>query len=369
MSTYDPEERRETALAARLVARIRREGPMPVDEFMRACLYDPQHGYYVTRRPIGAQGDFVTAPEISQVFGELLGLWCVVVWQQLGAPSRFDLVEYGPGRGTLMSDALRAAGRVPAFIEAARVRLVEVSPTLREVQRATLRQVPTEISWHPRLPPDREPGPVIAIANEVLDAEVVLQVTRGGANTSGDVRCVGVDQHERLQFYMVDTAGRLLPDRPADIVETRVLHPLVAEDLAGITELAALLIDYGDTASDRRGSTLQAVRNHRYEHPLTSPGEADLTAQVDFGRLAQQCRGVGLEVDGPITQAELLGALGIAQRASRLMAANPVRAADIEAGVARLMSPTGMGAQFKAIGLRTAKVPLLPGFPPRRAAA
>ena len=359
MMDYDPEARRDTPLALKLKERIRREGPITVAQYMDACLQDPDYGYYVKQPAIGAKADFVTAPEISQVFGELIGLWCAVVWQQMGCPTPFDLVEYGPGRGTMMADALRALAKAPDCLAAARVKLVEVSPALRKIQQTTLRSAPGDITWHAALHGAAEPRRAIVLANEVIDAQPVEQRVDSNGTLHG--RCLVLDGNGMLQFCVRSPEG-MMPDQPDDLSEVRELHSLISHDLAGLPAVAALIFDYGHLRSVA-GDTLQAVRSHRFEHPLTSPGEADLTAQVDFEHLAGQCRNAGFAIDGPITQGEFLAALGIAERASRLMTANPQRAGEIEAGVARLMSPTGMGTLFKAIGLRSPDLPPLPGFP------
>lgn len=351
MTSYDPAHRRDTPLALRLKARIEREGPLSVKDYMHTCLLDPEHGYYRVRPVLGRGGDFVTAPEISQVFGELIGLWCAVVWQQMGRPRPFDLIEYGPGRGNLMADALRALRAVPDCLAALRVRLVEVSPALQRIQRQTLGGLPLEISWHTSLRAELEPRPSILLANEVLDAQPAEQtVVRDGVEGR---RIITVGESGHLEFSTSDDTST--------ISERRSLHDSVAVDMAGLPLAAAVFIDYGH-ARTIGGDTLQAVREHRFEHPLCSPGEADLTCQVDFERFAAQCGAAGFAVDGPVTQGELLGALGIIQRASRLMAANPSLAHQLEAGVARLMSPTGMGTGFKAIGVRSRELPPLPGF-------
>lgn len=365
-AAYDPEKRRDTPLAARLRAQIRREGPITVRDYMRTCCCDPSHGYYVARPAIGAAGDFVTAPEMSQVFGELIGLWAAVVWQRMGSPSRFNLVELGPGRGTLMSDALRASRRVPGFLDAAELHLVEVSPELRRRQAETLREGGCTPSWHWHL--TQVPvAPSIVIGNELVDALPVEQYVRQACGWRR--RAVCLDAADRLVFG-VDASGPgyfprgAPPDaRPGDIVEHRMTMDLAfgLSRLAAAGPLACLLIDYGHVGP-APGDTLQAVRGHAFEHPLTSPGEADLTAQVEFASLAANALSFDLAVDGPVTQGELLGSLGIMQRTSRLMAANPSRAAEIEASVARVMSPTGMGTRFKAIGIRSRLLPSLPGL-------
>lgn len=343
---YDPEARRDTPLAIKLKDRIRRDGPIPVAEYMSACLQDPEHGYYIKQSVIGREGDFITAPEISQVFGELVGLWSAVVWQQMGSPARLNVVEMGPGRGTLLRDALRAACKVPNFIDALDVHLVESNERLIPMQRKTLESASSTLRWHASS--QTVPvGPAIFIANEFLDTASVQQ------SSDGTKRCVTLDRNGRLVFE--PTNG---------VIEESQDHTALTTDLASRASgapLAALFIDYGylETAA---GETLQALRGHAPEHPLCSPGEADLTVHVDFAAFAAAIPRRTLAIDGPITQGEFFGRLGIVERASRLMHANPAKAAEIELGVARLIAAQGMGSQFKVIGLRSAHLPCLPGF-------
>lgn len=365
--SYDPDFRRDTPLALKLKDRIRRDGPIPVSAYMQACLYDPEHGYYVKQTAIGADGDFITAPEISQIFGELIGLWCAVVWQQMGSPEYINLIELGPGRGTLMSDALRATQRVPGFHGALHVQLFESNETLEAAQKARLVTTPVPAVWKRDLAtlPLSLDHPSIVIGNEFLDTFPASQrlVVDGVSKDRG----VGLDGEGRLVFVVLGAE-----DRTHDPVEGAVFED---QDFTFITQIrrglrtypaAMLFIDYGGTTPGPH-ETLQAVRAHRYEHPLTSPGEADLTLQVRFDTIAALACTADpgtpeLAVDGPVTQAEFLGRLGIVERASRLMSANPERAGEIEMGVARLMAPNGMGTRFKAIGLRSTGLPILPGF-------
>ncbi len=366
---YDPALRRDTPLASKLKERIRRDGPLSVAGYMRACLQDPDHGYYVRHQAIGREGDFITAPEISQVFGELIGLWCAVVWQQMGSPATVDLVELGPGRGTLMRDALRAARVLPGFLAAAEIHLVETNARLREQQAATLAGTAVRVSWHERIDAASRPAvPAIVIANEFLDTSPVEQsVFAGGAWLR---RGVGLDAAGHLEFTTLGKETLPIPaglDTAQDgaIFEQATEGPSLASELRGLTgaaPLAALFIDYGH-AGPLLGDTLQAVRSHRAEHPLTSPGEADLTAQVDFSAFARHCGAAGLAVDSPVPQAVFLASLGILERASRLMARNPDKAHGIETGVARLVSVPGMGDRFKALAVRSPGLPPLPGFP------
>ncbi len=372
--TYDPEARRDTPLALKLKERIRREGPITVAEYMRACLHDPEHGYYRRMPAIGAAGDFVTAPEISQVFGELIGLWCAVVWQQMGAPEVVHLVELGPGRGTMMRDALRAARVLPGFREAVRVHLVESNATLREVQRETLAASGVPVSWSRELSEIEDAIPpsgsgTIVVGNEYLDALAIEQsIFRSGIWRD---RCVGLDTAGRLVYCEGAQLDGFKPlwretriAQDGDIEERCPEFLIVSMDLARIAAkgpLVALFIDYGH-AGPAAGETLQAVLAHAPVSPLLAPGESDLTAHVDFALLAGICMDAGL-VDGPVTQAEFLGSLGIVERASRLMAANPAKAGEIETGVARLIAPNARGSRFKAIGIRSLDLPPLPGFP------
>jgi NADH dehydrogenase [ubiquinone] 1 alpha subcomplex assembly factor 7 len=393
---------REGSLLAKLRERIRRSGPIPIDQYMAACAADPEHGYWRKADSIGAAGDFITAPEISQVFGELIGLWCVMAWQALGEPPLLRLIELGPGRGTLMRDALRAARTVPRFLAAARVHLVEASETLREVQRGVLPPPlwgrageggiaehqppgrpspltpphvvsktrlrhdgegnPPAVSWHEAL--DQVPdGPAIVIANEFLDALPIRQLVYDKTGWCERVIDLAPDGSLRFAFGSsvpaLDAGGA--PLAIGTIVESRPAEDELLAALAARKDpFAALFIDYGP-AADTAGDTLQAVRRHAYVDPLTEPGAADLTAHVQFAHFAAKARGAGLAADGPIAQAQFLGALGIAERAARLMAANPDLAGSIEAGVQRLMSPTGMGQLFKAMLVRSPALP--PQFP------
>jgi SAM-dependent MidA family methyltransferase len=354
-------------LALALKECIRRDGPMPVQDYMARCLWDEAHGYYRRQPVLGGAGDFITAAEISQVFGELIGVWAGVVWQGVfNAPETITLAEYGPGRGTMMRDALRAARVVPGFADAARIHLVEASAALADIQAATLADFRAGTTWGTDLD-DFEP-PAIIFANEFLDSWPVAQwmKTPEGWNVKGVV----LDAHGELKFAPIEgdcpreAFEALLPDAPpGSVVETQRLDRL-ATALQTLTQrgpIAMLIIDYGHTTPSA-GDTLQAVRAHAYESPLASPGEADLTVHVNFYDLASTLHRAGLALDGPVTQAEFLGSLGIVERASRLMSANPKLAGEIETGVARLLAPNGMGSRFKVLGARSPELPPLPGF-------
>lgn len=367
--TYDPELRRDTPLALKLREDIRDNGPISVADYMSRCLWDDAHGYYATQEHvIGAAGDFITSADISQIFGEIIGLWSAIVWQEvMGSPSRVTLTEYGPGRGTMMRDALRAARVVPGFRAAASAHLVEMSPVLAALQRATLGQSPFTITWGHNLVGFAPPA--IIVANEFVDAWPVSQWVRSDGRWKA--RGVGLNAAGGLSFCLLDDTPEhappawLSPHNASDgtIVESHRIE-LLAQAFKSLSEagpIAVLLIDYGYT-SPFEGDTLQAVRGHAYESPLTSPGEADLSAHVNFFELATALHTSGLSLDGPVTQAEFLGALGAVERASRLMAANRDRAAEIESGVARLLAPNGMGTRFKVLGVRSSNLGPLPGF-------
>jgi SAM-dependent MidA family methyltransferase len=363
-----PAETASEELRAELAERIRRDGPLAVDRFMQACLDHPVHGYWRKPNIIGAGGDFVTAPEISQVFGELIGLWCAVVWQAMGRPAPVRLVELGPGRGTLMRDALRAARVLPGFVGAAFVHLVEVSAPLRRVQGETLlsgqkgRALAARLAWHEAM--DEVPaGPAIVIANEFLDALPIRQLVCRRQVWHERVVALGPDGHFGFEAGdAVDFASTAPPPGEGAIVELRAGEEQLLATLAARAEpLAALFIDYG-TAAEAFGDTLQAVRGHAYTDPLAEPGAADVTAHVHFAALALKARAAGLAADGPLTQAEFLGRLGIVERTARLMAANPARAGEIEAATQRLMSPAGMGQLFKAMAVRSPALPVPPPF-------
>ena len=364
-------------LLTRLRERIRRGGPIAVDQFMQICVADPEHGYWQRSGTIGADGDFITAPEISQVFGELIGLWCAATWASMGEPKPLRLVELGPGRGTLMRDVLRAGRALPGFLEAASVHLVEIGAALRDAQRATLatplpsargnspsprllrgegiRRVPS-MHWHESLAqvPD---GPAIVVANEFLDALPIRQlVFAGGAWRE---RVIDLDAAGGLLFGVGATVAFEGHAQPAegDFAELRAGEEELLSALAArAAPLVALFIDYGP-AEPAWGDTLQAVRRHRYVDPLATPGLADLTAHVRFAGFAAKARDAGLAADGPMVQAEFLGRLGVAERASRLIAANPATAGAIEQSVQRLLSPTGMGQLFKVMAVRSRTLP------------
>ncbi|MFA6264975.1 MAG: SAM-dependent methyltransferase [Pseudolabrys sp.] len=336
--------------------RIAAAGPMPVSQYMGMCLSDPQHGYYITRDPLGARGDFITAPEVSQMFGELIGIWMSAVWKQIGAPEQVRVVELGPGRGTLMKDAMRAAQVVPAFRQAVVIDLVEISPVLREQQRLALQPHGIPTNWYASIN-DVPDGPAIVIANEFFDALPVSQAVK--LETGWHERCVGIGDDGRLAFVLGPEPMRhldvLLPqaarEAPVDsIFEWRADTAAVDLGRRVAKGGAALVIDYGHSRTDF-GDTLQAVGSHAYADPLIEPGQIDLTAHVDFEPLARVIEAMGAKAYGPITQSLLLRRLGIETRATTLKAkATRAQAAEVDLALARLIGigRTGMGELFKA---------------------
>jgi SAM-dependent MidA family methyltransferase len=358
-------------LDAEIRRRIEAAGPMPVGQYMSLCLTHPDYGYYVARDPIGAQGDFTTAPEISQMFGELVGLWAAAVWHQMGEPPLLHLVELGPGRGTMMLDALRAAHAAPQFRAALHVHLVEISPALMKRQQQALHGVGVPVEWHRALEETPE-GPTIIVANEFFDALPVQQAVM--CADGWHERVVKIGEHGKFQFSNARDPIPLFDQMlPASVQDAQIgeIFEWRADQIA--LELgrrvmhgsgAALVIDYGHSES-AVGDTLQAVGAHAYADPLSEPGLVDLTAQVDFQALALAVESMGAHAQGPVMQRDFLLGLGVGTRAQALKrGAPPAKAAEIDAALARLTSDerTGMGRLFKVIGFAHPKLGLLPGF-------
>jgi SAM-dependent MidA family methyltransferase len=345
-----------TPLGSLIAKMIAEDGPMGLDRYMQLCLGHGEHGYYMSRDPFGARGDFTTAPEVSQIFGELIGIWCVSTWQIMQAPDPVRVIEIGPGRGTLMSDLLRAARVMPGFADSVKVHLVETSPVLRAIQKETLSGTKAEINWHDDVT-DVPAGPALVVGNEFFDALPVrqLQLTGDGWHE----RVVGLDDERKLQIGLArDTipAGSL-PDwvKPAetgDIVELAPVRDAYAQKVADRISRdggAALFVDYGHVRSGT-GDTLQAVRRHEYVDILHEPGHCDLTAHVDFAALAAVFALSGLKVFGPVTQSRFLAGMGLAERVEMLSkrggARERMKVAD---GARRLVAGTEMGHLFKVI--------------------
>ncbi len=365
-----------TPLGARLRQRIVRDGPIGVHDFMESCLTDRSDGYYLTRQPIGRDGDFITAPEISQMFGELIGAWAAAVWQELGAPPRVTVAELGPGRGTLMADALRVFRTVPKLAASFDIALIETSPVLREVQREALRDSPAPLNWFERIE-DLPRGPLILIANEFIDALPIRQMLRVNgkwherevtiAADGGFAFCAG----EPMPRDAVPDSMRRIDPQEGAIAETR---PGAARLVAALAErarqapLAALIADYGHD-SGGIGDTLQAVARHQFADPLAAPGQADLTAHVDFAALKAAAAASGLAAYGPMPQGQFLLKLGLAERCERLMrGATGDQKEALRSGAARLADPRQMGALFKVLVLQSSGLAPPPPFGDSRSA-
>ena len=363
-----------SGLAETLGRRIATGGPLSLAEYMAAALGDPEHGYYrradpLGADPLGADGDFITAPEISQMFGELIGAWLAVGWQQMGAPETVRLVELGPGRGTLAADALRAIQLVPEFGAAIRLHLVETSPVFRARQTAALAQIPLAAppEWHDRF--DQIPdGPLLLVANEFFDALPIRQFER--AATGWHERLIAMGEGGGFAWTLaaeatpeeaIPAAMRNAPRRA--IAEICLAGETLAAEIGGrlaATGGIALIVDYGPARS-AVGDSLQAVKGHRAHDVLRDPGSADITAHVDFAALAAAAKSAGARSFGPITQGAFLRRLGIDQRASAL-ARGGSAAAEIESARKRLIDPDQMGDLFKALAVTAPNLATPAGF-------
>ncbi|WP_018387139.1 class I SAM-dependent methyltransferase [Ancylobacter sp. FA202] len=362
-----------TALADHLARQIALSGPITVADYMEQCLFHPTLGYYTTREPFGASGDFITAPEISQMFGELLGLWAAETWLRLGSPALFVLAELGPGRGTMMADMLRATSRVPGFLEAARVVLVEASPRLRQIQAQTVGG--HRVEWVGTID-ELPPGPLVLLANEFVDALPIRQFVRTPEGIAE--RMVGLGPEGKLAFGL----------RPGARLDSRAEARLAAAPLGAVLEICpiglsiaahlgarlattgggALLVDYGHAGGF--GDTLQALYRQAFDDVLAHPGHADLTAHVDFAALARAASAAGARAFGPIGQGVLLERLGLDDRAFRLKrAASEADREMVEAARLRLAGPDEgqMGTLFKALALVHPALDMVAGFAPGEA--
>jgi NADH dehydrogenase [ubiquinone] 1 alpha subcomplex assembly factor 7 len=353
-------------LRDRIAALIAAQGPISVAQYMALALHDAEAGYYATRDPFGRAGDFITAPEISQMFGEMLGLWLGQVWVDQGSPKNTHLVELGPGRGTLMADALRALKRVPGFCDQVGVVLVEASPTLRDIQKKRLEDSGARIRWATHF--DLADGPLLLVANEFFDALPIRQYVK---TARGWCERMVVLKHDALDFALAPqtTPAAAIPASRAGAPEGGVyeVSPAATALIAEIARIvsaqggAALLLDYGYNTVGF-GETLQAVRDHQPQALLADPGKNDLSAHVDFAALAEAARQQGVALHGPKDQGAFLDALGIRVRARRLAQANPEQTEQISQAVERLTAPAEMGTLFQAMALSPSAAPPLPGF-------
>jgi NADH dehydrogenase [ubiquinone] 1 alpha subcomplex assembly factor 7 len=331
----------ETLLAELIAA----EGPLRIDRYMALCLGHPRHGYYITRDPLGERGDFITAPEVSQVFGELIGVWAVGAWAAMGQPAAFNLVELGPGRGTLLADVLRTVRKAaPGFAAAASLHLVETSPVLRHKQRQALG---ADATWHDRLE-DVPEGPMILLANEFFDAIPIRQFER--REGVWRERVIGLGDGG-----LALGVGGIVPGtmgKDGDILEFAPARDEIAREIGGRLAAhlgAALIIDYGHLHT-APGDTLQAMRQHRFVPITEAPGEADLTSHVDFEKLAHAAAEAGAIAHRGMTQRDFLLAMGIEQRVAQLAGkATDAARATLQRQMARLADEAQMGNLFKLL--------------------
>ncbi len=360
-----------TRLKARIAELIAAGGPIPVSEYMATCLFDPHDGYYTTREPFGTDGDFITAPEISQMFGELVAVWLYEAWRAIDRPLPVTLAEIGPGRGTLMKDMLRTFARLdPAFAAGASFAMIETSPRLTEMQKKTLAATPVLPGWHKSLATLPE-APLLIVGNELFDAVPVRQFVRTGSGWRE--RMVGLGDDGGLRFFAgaasLDSA--LLPPDAARAAEGAIFE--VAPARTGLMQViaervaehggAGLFIDYG-YLEPGVGDTLQALRRHAHEDVLESPGEADITAHVDFSALGHAARASGLDAHFS-TQGAFLLAMGLLERAGRLgAAAGAAEREKISDAVERLAGPEAMGDLFKVMAVLPGGIAVAP-FPAR----
>lgn len=365
------------SLRERLTTRIKAEGPLTVAEYMTLCLLDPMDGYYPTRDPLGSDGDFITAPEISQMFGEVLGLWAVQCWQDMGRPDTVQLVELGPGRGIMMSDMLRAARLDADFSKAVRVTLIEASAALEAVQAKTLGDVSVPVSWAKDLS-HVPPGPAIIIGNEYLDCLPIrqfIQKDRFAGRAGWHERLVTLDEETGgLAFAVspVPISAGLQQTLPAaqedaktdDLLEVCASVHLLVDQIKTRFEAhpgRALFIDYGPDATEF-GDTLQALKRHEKVGVFSDPGNTDLTARVDFAALTEWAKSMDVPVTGTAAQSEFLSRLGLEIRAVTLARSKPEARPKLARQMERLTGADHMGTLFKAICLQSPGLELPLGF-------
>lgn len=356
-----------TRLEEHIVELISALGPIPVSEYMALCLFDPRDGYYTTREPFGTKGDFTTAPEISQMFGELVAVWLYEAWLAIGKPMPVTVAEIGPGRGTLMKDMLRTLSRLDGeFVAAAAFAMVETSPRLTEIQKKTLAGAQAALGWHENVGTLAK-TPLLIVGNELFDAIPIRQFVR--TEKGWRERMIGLDDNDRLSFFAgaASLDPSLLPDDAADAPQGAVvelapartaLMTTVAEHIAKHGG-AGLFIDYGYLRPGV-GDTLQALRKHRHDGVLASPGEADLTTHVDFAALNAAARVQGLDTRTATQGAFLLG-MGLLERAGQLGAgAGEALRKKISGEVERLAGPQAMGELFKVLAVMPAGASIVP---------
>ncbi|MCF6293406.1 MAG: SAM-dependent methyltransferase [Robiginitomaculum sp.] len=358
-------------LSRRLLRQISQDGPISVAHYMTLCLLDPRHGYYPTRDPIGAGADFITAPEISQIFGELVGIWLANCWQAMANPKTTQLVELGPGKGTMMSDILRTARSVPEFSKSIQVHLLEASAALVAVQAKTLGSFAQTINWTDDLN-DTGSGPLLLVANEYLDCLPVRQFVR--KNDFWFERLIGLSETNELQFTLsptplAQTEMKLIPPNLLQASDNTLVE--IRSGLSGFFDplaeraktdpVIALFIDYGP-ASSQAGDSFQAVSKHQKVDPLKRAGEVDLTAQVDFTELKRMAEQAGLLTSNIVTQGSWLQQMGLLERAAALSSGKLGARAKIARQVHRLSDDNEMGELFKVMAVYSKGISMPVGF-------
>jgi NADH dehydrogenase [ubiquinone] 1 alpha subcomplex assembly factor 7 len=372
---------KDKSLKQRIIKHIKQTGPMSVASYMGWSLLDPTQGYYPTRDPLGVDGDFITAPEISQMFGELLGLWLLHAWKNMGSPNPVHLVEFGPGRGVMMSDILRTAKLDPEFIKALDLYLIETSSALEAKQAEQLGHSPVAVHWVQGLQ-DVPQGPVLIVANEYLDCLPIRQFImkdRFKGLEGWHERKVDLDPEtpDNLIFTVssdpITTVDHIFipPDMPeakdGDLLEVNPGTHQVVEELSLCSQNApcvALFIDYGPDETEF-GDTFQALQKHVKTAPLETPGEADLTARVNFSALRYHAHEAGLQTVGPSPQGSFLSRMGIEVRAVSLSKSSPKAKEKTARQLHRLTDADQMGQLFKVLCIQSPGLPEPLGFRPQ----
>lgn len=345
------------SLDRRIYKQIAETGPLTVADFMELALYDPDGGYYARKVPIGRSGDYITAPEMTQVFGEVIALWLLDLWQQAGRPTPFHLVEIGPGRGTLMTDILRTFSTLK--VPCPQVHLVEVSPLLKELQKTALAPFSASIFWHNDLTTlPQNQGFCMIVANEFWDALPIQQFVK--IEEEWVERQVSIDDGQLV----------FLPKAAMPVRETCSIMPSMVTQIANHLKTnkgVALFLDYGYHEPEAIGDTLQALFHHKSQSPLMNVGQADLTHHVDFYRLRSLFQESDLTVHGPIAQGEFLKGIGLELRTEQLcQRANPSQRGALQTAAVRLIQPSQMGTLFKALCVLEGSFLQPGGFPTKK---
>ena len=350
-------DNQQTPLEKRLINTITNDGPISIEQYMNACLANPEYGYYMGKDPFGRGGDFITAPEISQMFGEAIGVWFATAWQMMGKPETVNLIELGPGRGTLMADIIRASAVLPEFAKAVSIHLVDISPALRQIQGQTFKNTPVDISWHQRF--EQVPaGPSLIIANEFFDALPIRQYVL--AADGWHERLVGVTDGKLAYTY----GSEVLPQseiptwakdaQQGDFIELSPQRDAVAKQIGSFIAKnggAGLFIDYGHVKS-APGDTFQGVYKHKFIDCLFRPGKIDLTSHVDFEQLANSFEAGGAKAHNLRTQGQFLIAMGLREREAILKKKAPARTRiNLGKQADRLVNEKQMGVLFKVLAV------------------